>query len=169
MQFSRPKVRKFPVFFPVSREFSRRKVSARLRAPPASLNCREFPLVLSRNVRIMPVFRDYSQANRTSVNGLLVGEGVTVRPFLQRAHAQSGFKEGYRANVKRSESISARYSLRRHSVGTGEPHSCIPLIRRGDFRNVMNPHSSSHRMQVRDRFVLNGLDHFPLACGRVDI
>jgi hypothetical protein len=41
MRFSRPKNRKFPVFFPVSREFSRRRVSARLRAPPDSLKCRE--------------------------------------------------------------------------------------------------------------------------------
>jgi hypothetical protein len=39
--FWRPQFRKFPVFFPVSREFHRRKVSARLRAPPRSPECRE--------------------------------------------------------------------------------------------------------------------------------
>jgi hypothetical protein len=44
----------------------------------------------------MPVFRNYSQANRTSENGLLGGERVTVPPFLRRAHAQSGFKKGRR-------------------------------------------------------------------------
>jgi len=44
----------------------------------------------------MPVFRDYSQANQTAENGLLVGEEVTVPPFLRRAPAQSGFKKGSR-------------------------------------------------------------------------
>src|SRR6266852_9561298 len=41
-----PEFAKFPVKFPVSREFGQRKVSARLPSPPASLNCRETPLVL---------------------------------------------------------------------------------------------------------------------------
>jgi hypothetical protein len=41
------KFKKFPVFFPVSREFSQRKVSARLHAPPCSLNCREIPAPLT--------------------------------------------------------------------------------------------------------------------------
>jgi hypothetical protein len=36
----------------------RRKVSARLPAPPHSLNCRELPLALRRSGRTMPVFRD---------------------------------------------------------------------------------------------------------------
>jgi hypothetical protein len=44
----------------------------------------------------MPVFRDYSQANRTSENGLLVGKAVTVPSFLRRAPAQSGFNKGSR-------------------------------------------------------------------------
>ena len=43
---------------PVSREFWRRRVSARLRAPPRSLECRESPPALLRNTRMMPVFRD---------------------------------------------------------------------------------------------------------------
>src|ERR1700677_2401142 len=38
-----PEISKFPVFFPVSRELDRRRVSARLRPPPRSLNCRENP------------------------------------------------------------------------------------------------------------------------------
>jgi hypothetical protein len=75
MWFSRSKFRKFPVIFPVSREFSRRKVSARLRPPPYSLDCREFPLDLRRNTRNMPVFRDYFQTNRTGENGPLSNEG----------------------------------------------------------------------------------------------
>ena len=75
MRFSRSKFRKFPVIFPVSREFSRRKVSARLRAPPASLNCREIPLHLPRNTRKMPVFRNISSSNRTGENGPLISLG----------------------------------------------------------------------------------------------
>jgi hypothetical protein len=65
VRFWRPKFRKFPVIFPVSREFGRRKVSARLRAPPRSLHCRETPLAVRSNPR-QCVFRDYSQTNRTA-------------------------------------------------------------------------------------------------------
>ena len=58
----------------------------------------------------MPVFRDCSQANRTSENGLLVGEGGTVPPFLRRAHTQSGFNKGRQANAMRSETDDAAKS-----------------------------------------------------------
>jgi hypothetical protein len=64
--------------------------------PPRSLDCREIPFALRRNTRIMPVFRDYSETNRTAENGLLDREGVTAIAFLGRAHAQSGFKQGIR-------------------------------------------------------------------------
>src|ERR1017187_4632393 len=64
--------------------------------PPRSLNCRGNRLFYLRNTRIMPVFRDYSLTNRTSENGLLRIEWVSVPAFLWRAHAQSGFKEGTR-------------------------------------------------------------------------
>ena len=47
MRFRGAKTREFPVFFPVSREFGRRMVSARLSAPPDSLDCREFLPLLS--------------------------------------------------------------------------------------------------------------------------
>jgi hypothetical protein len=62
-------------------------------SPPSSLNCKGFSLALLRNTRIMPVFRDYSEANRTAENGLLVGEGATVPLFLRRAPTQSGFNK----------------------------------------------------------------------------
>jgi hypothetical protein len=64
-------LRKFPVIFPVSREFGRRKVSARLRPPPVSLNCREIPPPVAENTRNTPVFRYCYQINRTGENGLL--------------------------------------------------------------------------------------------------
>jgi hypothetical protein len=67
-----------------------------LPAPPRSLNCREISLALRRNARIMPIFRDYSQANRTAENGLLGIECGTVLAFLRKAHAQSGFEEDMR-------------------------------------------------------------------------
>lgn len=46
---SRAELRKFPVFFPVSWEFWRRRASARLRPPPDTLGCREIrrPRVLN--------------------------------------------------------------------------------------------------------------------------
>src|SRR5271154_2507095 len=43
-------------------------------SPPRSLNCREIPLALRRNTRIMPIFRDCSHTNRTAENGLLGSE-----------------------------------------------------------------------------------------------
>jgi hypothetical protein len=39
-------------------------------------------LVFIRNKRIMPVFRDSCQANRTAENGLLGSEAATVPAFL---------------------------------------------------------------------------------------
>jgi integrase len=42
----------------------------------------------------MPVFRDYSQTNRTAENGLLRSRGLNVLAFLWMAHARSGFDEG---------------------------------------------------------------------------
>jgi hypothetical protein len=44
----------------------------------------------------MPIFRDYSQTNRTAENGLFGSEAVTVPAFLWRAHVQSGFEGGIR-------------------------------------------------------------------------
>jgi hypothetical protein len=75
--FSDPRIEKFPVFFPVSREFSQRRVSARLRAPPRSLKCREISLALRRNMRIVPVFRELLKL------GFTVSE-PTVSRWLQR-------------------------------------------------------------------------------------
>jgi len=44
----------------------------------------------------MPVFRDYSGANRTTENELLGIECGAVLVFLQKARAQSGFNKGLR-------------------------------------------------------------------------
>jgi len=49
----------FPVFFPVSREFSRREVSARLRPPPCSLGCREIRLLCQENRKKSPQFLNF--------------------------------------------------------------------------------------------------------------
>ena len=70
MRFLGSKFRKFPVFFPVSREFWRRRVSARLRAPPASLNRRETASPFAAKYAKMPVFRNISSAKWTGENGL---------------------------------------------------------------------------------------------------
>jgi hypothetical protein len=48
--FRGPELSKFPVKFPVSREFGQRKVSARLPPPPPSLDCMS---KLFRNVPIV--------------------------------------------------------------------------------------------------------------------
>jgi hypothetical protein len=50
---------KFPVKFPVSREFGQRKVSARLPPPPRSLGCRETRLHSSENRWKSPQFRNF--------------------------------------------------------------------------------------------------------------
>jgi hypothetical protein len=42
----------------------------------------------------MPVFRDYSQTNRTTENALLLIECRNILAFLQRANVQSGFEQG---------------------------------------------------------------------------
>ena len=65
-------------------------------SPPRSLDCREIPLASRRNTRIMPVFRDLWQTNRTAENGLISGKGATVLTFLWRAQAQSGFNASIR-------------------------------------------------------------------------
>jgi len=65
-------------------------------SPPRSLDCREIPLASRRNTRIMPVFRDLWQTNRTAENGLISGKGATVLAFLWRAQAQSGFNASIR-------------------------------------------------------------------------
>ncbi len=57
MRLWRVKFSKFPVIFPVSREFGQRRVSVRLRAPPDSLDCRETALNYGKKTRDMPVFR----------------------------------------------------------------------------------------------------------------
>jgi hypothetical protein len=60
--FREPQLQKIPVFFPVSREFVRRKVSARLRPPPVSLNRREvppaFPTKYAKDAHISRFFND---------------------------------------------------------------------------------------------------------------
>ena len=55
-----PRIEKFPVFFPVSREFSRRRVSARLPAPPRSQGRRENRLLYHENCWKSPQFRNSS-------------------------------------------------------------------------------------------------------------
>src|ERR1700731_4656388 len=64
--------------------------------PPRSLAGRESRLLFLRNTQKMPVFRDYSQTNRTAENGLLRSRGLNVLAFLWMAHARSGFDEGIR-------------------------------------------------------------------------
>jgi hypothetical protein len=63
------KYRKFPVFFPVSREFGRRRVRARLGAPPRSLKCRGTLPCFGRNEPKLLVVRANSQADRIAENG----------------------------------------------------------------------------------------------------
>jgi hypothetical protein len=60
-------------------------------SPPRSLNCGEIQRLFIRNTQKMPVFRDYSQANRTAENGLVGSEAAVFPAFLQRAIVQSGF------------------------------------------------------------------------------
>ena len=72
VHFRRQKFCKFPVFFPVSRESSRRRVSARLRAPPPSPNRRETVPPFAAKHAKMPVFRNISSANRTGESGLSI-------------------------------------------------------------------------------------------------
>src|SRR6266478_5335370 len=68
--FRAPEFARFPVKFPVSREFGQRKVSARLPAPPASLNRRETAPPFAAKYAKMPVFCNISSAKWTGENGL---------------------------------------------------------------------------------------------------
>src|SRR5258706_11367375 len=65
-------------------------------SPPRSLDCREIPLVLRRNTRTTPVFRDYSLTNRTVENGLLGRSGIGSPVFLRNPSKQSDFKNPLR-------------------------------------------------------------------------
>jgi hypothetical protein len=62
-------------------------------SPPFSLHWTETSPILRRDTRIMPVFRDYSQAKRTSESARLTSNAVIAPAFLRKAHAQSGFQE----------------------------------------------------------------------------
>jgi len=67
-----------------------------LLAPPRSLNCRQspppVPAKCAKHARIPHI----SSSNRIAENGLPVGKGALVPPFLRRAHAQSGFETSCR-------------------------------------------------------------------------
>ena len=76
--FGAPEFAKFPVKFPVSREFGQRKVSARLPAPPASLNCRETAPPFAPKCAKYARIRKFSSAKRTEENELL---GIEWRQF----------------------------------------------------------------------------------------
>jgi hypothetical protein len=67
-----------------------------LRPPPCSLKCREIPLALSRNTRIMPAFRDYPRQTGLQRTDCSAAKAVTVLAFLRKAHVQSGFKRAIR-------------------------------------------------------------------------
>jgi hypothetical protein len=95
----RPKSREFPVIFPVSREFRRRKVSARLRAPPRSLARREYLRFFHRNARNMPVFATIPNKIELEKTDHSAAEAVALLVFLWRAHSQSGFNN----SVKRMQ------------------------------------------------------------------
>src|ERR1700690_2123218 len=83
--FSVLRITKFPVFFPVSRDFSRRRVSARLPAPPCSLECRENQLHPSRNRWISAQFSDLSrQSGPEKLSDLTTGANPTA--FFSRGH-----------------------------------------------------------------------------------
>jgi CRISPR/Cas system-associated endonuclease Cas1 len=90
VRFWRSKSSKFPVKFPVSREFGQRKVSARLRPPPASLNSREIPpLFTPKSAKHAHFSRSLllqSQNSLISRYGVatLFGYGIQVR--VDRGH-----------------------------------------------------------------------------------
>jgi hypothetical protein len=65
-------------------------------SPPRSLDRRESRPFFLRNTQKMPVFRDYSQTNRTAENGPHSTECSQRPGFLRKAHAQSGFRYGIR-------------------------------------------------------------------------
>ena len=91
MRFCRPQnCQKFPVKFPVSREFGQRRVSARLPPPPASLNRRETCPGNKQRCPYFVIFRPQSGLERTDCPG---SNGVNLPAFLWTAHAQSGFSD----------------------------------------------------------------------------
>ena len=70
VRFWRAKLSKFLVIFLVSREFGQRRVSARLGAPPFSLDCREFSSQFS------PHFEDYPHFSRLPIEKSDCGERI---------------------------------------------------------------------------------------------
>src|SRR5580698_812191 len=91
--FLRAKYRKFPVFFPVSREFRRRMVSGRLPAPPFSLPRRETGLHSSEDPLKNAAIPRFSPRNRTGESILLNPAGEPFSYFLWKADTRSGFDE----------------------------------------------------------------------------
>src|SRR5271168_873637 len=81
----------FPVFFPVSREFSRRKVSAGLRAPPYSLRCRGFLSGFPRKQSIIAAILRIFRATRTRETGAFGFARASSPRFLCEQNWQSGF------------------------------------------------------------------------------
>src|ERR1039457_1798992 len=85
-----PKIAEFPVLFPVTREFRRRRVRSRLHPPPASLDLRE-------TLRLSPGKRGKSPQFRIFVAETGLGESVSLAlvgtqcgAFLRRADGRSG-------------------------------------------------------------------------------
>jgi|HubBroStandDraft_2_1064218.scaffolds.fasta_scaffold461001_1 hypothetical protein len=123
VRFSRSKSRKFPVFFPVSREFGGERLARDCALRQPVLTAEKFCWSLSRNPRNMPVFRDISPKNRTAEKELLIQKWGTFMTFLRSAHAQSGFQTGFRRmqcdhrlNAKRTGLDLPRGFLESHSA-----------------------------------------------------
>ena len=86
--------------------------------PPRSLDCREIQLALRPNTRIMPVFRDYSQTNRTAENGLLGIECSRCPGFSLEGTCAVRFQGARKAKAMRSKAGTKEASGRRTAMKT---------------------------------------------------
>ena len=100
--FGGPIFQNFPVKFPVSREFGQRKVSARLSAPPHSLECREIRWAFPDNHAKSPPIFDFPSSNRTGDNGLRHPTSAGILHFLWQANWQSGFGTATQSALQRN-------------------------------------------------------------------
>jgi hypothetical protein len=105
VRFSIAKSGKLPVFFPVSREFSRRKVSARLRPPPRSLGCCELLQRFLKTPAKSPPIRGFLQPNRTRENEKMrpLAFFCESLPFSRIGRLAVRFRELREANGTRSK------------------------------------------------------------------
>src|ERR1700681_358127 len=99
--FRAPEFARFPVKFPVSREFGQRMVSARLPAPPASLNCRESARLFVAKYAKHAGISQSSSAKRTEENGPLGIEWRQAAGLSLEGTCAVRFQSRYWANAMR--------------------------------------------------------------------